>query len=195
MKLYTTKNSGNGYKVALLLSMLKRPYETVLVDFANGEHKREPFTSLNPRSQVPVLEDEGRVLWDSSACLVYLARKYGGDEWLPGDPGQMGEAMQWVALALNEIQFGLQYARGIVRGIRTGHYEEGAELGRKGLAVLEGRLRSNEWLALGRPTIADIACYPYTALSPEGGFQLERYPSVQAWLKRVEALPGWVKRV
>ncbi|MCC6534493.1 MAG: glutathione S-transferase family protein [Burkholderiales bacterium] len=193
MKLYTTKSSGNGYKVALLLSMLNRQYETVLVDFPGGEHKRESFTALNPRSQVPVLEDAGRVIWDSSACLAYLARKYGGEQWLPSEPGQMAEVLQWVALALNEIQFGLQYARGIVRGIRSGHYDECAALGRKGLDVLEGRLRGNDWLALGRPTIADIACYPYTARAPEGNVSLEPYPKVQAWLQRVEALPGYFK--
>ena len=193
MKLYTTKNSGNGYKVALLLSMLGQAYETVLVDFADGAHKRKPFIDLNPRSQVPVLEDGGRVLWDSSACLVYLARKHGGDAWLPSDPGQMGEVMQWVALALNEIQFGLQYGRGIVRGIRSGNYEECAELGRKGLAVLEGRLQGNEWLALGHPTIGDVACYPYTARAPEGNISLEPYPAVQAWIKRFEALPGFFR--
>ena len=61
-----------------------------------------------------MIEDEGRVLWDSSACLVYIARKYGGEQWLPGDPGEMAEVIQWVALALNELQYGLQYARGIV---------------------------------------------------------------------------------
>ena len=189
----TTKSSGNGYKVALLASMLNQKYDTVIVDFANGEHKRQPFTDLNPRSQVPVLEDGGRVLWDSSACLAYLARKYGGEQWLPSDPGQMAEVLQWVALALNEIQFGLQYGRGIVRGIRTGNYEECAELGRKGLGVLEARLRDNQWLALGRPTIADVACYPYTARAPEGNIALDPYPSVQAWIKRFEALPGYLK--
>lgn len=193
MKLYTTKSSGNGYKVALLLSMLGQPYETVLVDFAGGEAKRKPFIDLNPRSQVPVIEDGGRVLWDSSACLVYLARKYGGERWLPADPGQMGEVMQWVALALNEIQFGLQYARGIVKNIRTGHYEECAELGRKGLSVLENRLLGREWLALDRPTIADVACYPYTARAPEGNVSLESYPCVRAWHQRFEALPGYFR--
>lgn len=193
MKLYTTKGSGNGYKVILLLSFIGAKYETVYVDTAAGELKKQPFLSLNPRGQVPVIEDEGRVLWDSSACLAYIARKYGGEQWLPSDPGQMGEVMQWVALALNEIQFGLQYGRGIVRGIRTGNYEECAELGRKGLAILDARLKSNPWLALGRPTIGDIACYPYTARAPEGNLPLDPYPSVQAWIKRFEALPGFVR--
>ena len=65
-----------------------------------------------------MIDDNGRVLWDSSACLVYLARKYGGNQWLPTDPGEAGEVQQWIALASNEIQFGLQYGRGIVRGAR-----------------------------------------------------------------------------
>jgi glutathione S-transferase len=192
VKLYTFKGSGNGYKVALLLALMKQPYETVLLDTASGEHKRTPFLDLNPRAQVPVIEDAGRVLWDSSACLAYIARKYGGERWLPGDPGEMAEVLQWVALGLNEIQFGLQYARGIVKGIRSGDYEACAEVGRKGLAILEERLRANDWLALGRLTIGDIACYPYTARAPEGNISLDPYPCVQAWLKRIEQLPGYI---
>ena len=193
MKLYMTKGSGNAYKVSLLLSMLNIKYDPVILDTANKEHKRKPFLDLNPRGQVPVIDDDGRVLWDSNACLVYLARKHGGEQWLPSEPGQMGEVMQWIALALNEIQFGLQYGRGIVRGIRKGHWEECAELGRQGLAILDARLTSNQWLALGRPTIADVTCYPYTARAPEGNISLEPYPAVQAWIKRFEALPGYFK--
>jgi glutathione S-transferase len=193
MKLYMTKGSGNAYKVSLLLSMLNVKYDPVILDTANKEHKKKPYLDLNPRGQVPVIEDNGRVLWDSSACLVYLARKHGGDKWLPTDPGEAAEVQQWIALASNDIQFGLQYARGIVRGIRKGNYEEFAELGKQGLAVLEGRLGSNQWLALGRPTIADVACYPYTSRAPEGNISLEPYPGVQAWIKRFEALPGYFK--
>ena len=173
--------------------MLDVKYEPVILDTKNKENKRKPFLDLNPRGQVPVIEDGGRVLWDSSACLVYLARKHGGDKWLPTDPGEAAEVQQWIALASNDIQFGLQYARGIVRGIRKGNYEECAELGKQGLAVLEGRLKSNQWLALGRPTIADVACYPYTSRAPEGNISLEPYPGVQAWIKRFEALPGYFK--
>ena len=193
MKLYMTKGSGNAYKVSLLLSMLNIKYDPVILNTAEKEHKRKPYLDVNPRGQVPAIEDGGRVLWDSSACLVYLARKYGGNQWLPSDPGEAGEVQQWLALAGNEIQFGLQYARGIVRSIRTGHYEECAELGRQGLAILDARLSSNQWLALGRPTIADVACYPYTSRAPEGNISLEPYPSVQAWIKRFEALPGYFK--
>lgn len=196
MKLYMTAGSGNAYKPRLLLAMLKVPYEKVIVDTRGGENKRDPFLKLNPRGQVPVLDDDGHVLWGSTACLVYIVRKHGGDQWLPTEPLAMAEVMQWLELAQNELHYGLQWARGLVTGIRKlGRYEEYSEYGRNGLAVLEGRLKTNQWLALGRPTIADVACYPYASVAPEGKFKLEDYSSVVAWLKRFEALPGWEKRV
>jgi glutathione S-transferase len=196
MKLYMTQNSGNAYKARLLLSMLDVSYEKALVDFPGQEHKKEVFLKLNPRGQVPALEDEGRVFWGSTACLVYIARKHGRDKWLPEDAAGAAEVMQWLELAQNELHYGLQWARGLKTGIRKmGSYDEYQGYGSSGLAVLDRRLKGNQWLALGRPTIADIACYPYVAVSPEGGFKLEDYPAVAAWLKRVEALPGWVKRV
>lgn len=194
MKLYMTQSSGNAYKVRLLLEMLKVPYEKAMVDFPNKEHKQRAYLAINPRGQVPALEDEGRVFWDSTACLVYVARKHGGERWLPTDPAGMAEVMQWLALSNNELHYGLQWGRGVVNKIKTGNLEEYQGYGNKGLEVLQGRLKGNDWLALNRPTIADLACYPYVALSPEGGFKLENYPAVQAWVKRVEALPGWVKR-
>ncbi len=195
MKLYMTERSGNAYKPRLLLAMLNVPYEKVLLDFAKKEQKQEPFLRLNPRGQVPVMEDEGRVFWGSTACLAYIARKHGGDKWLPADPAGVAEVMQWLELAQNELHYGLQWARGVKTGIRKiGSYDEYAGYARNGLQVLEGRLGSNQWLALGRPTIGDVACYPYVSVAPEGGFRLEDYPGVMAWMKRFEALPGWVKR-
>jgi glutathione S-transferase len=196
MKLYMSQNSGNAYKARLLLSMLQVQYEQAIVDVRAGEHKKEPYLKLNPRGQVPALEDGGRVLWGSTACLTYIARKHGGDKWLPTEPAGMAEVMQWLELAQNELHYGLQWARGVKTGIRKfGSYDEYQGYGKNGLAVLDYRLKSNQWLALGRPTVADVACYPYVAVSPEGGFKLEDYPAVAAWVKRFEALPGWIKRV
>lgn len=196
MKLYITPTSGNAWKVRLLLSMLKKDYETISLDTKKGEHKAPEFLKLNPRGQVPVLEDGDQVFWDSTACLVYLARKYGGEQWLPTDAAGMAQVQQWLALSNNELHYGLQWARGVKIGIRSiGSYDEYATYGRNGLAVLEGRLKTNDWLACGRPTIADLACYCYTAVSPEGGLPHDNCPGVAAWVKRVEALPGWIKRV
>ncbi len=196
MKLYITDTSGNAWKVRLLLSMLKLPFETVILDTKKGEHKAPEFLKLNPRGQVPVLVDGDKVFWDSTACLVYLAREYGGESWLPTDAVGMAQVQQWLALSNNELHYGLQWARGRKIGIRSvGDYEEYATYGRTGLAVLEGQLKNRQWLVGSGPTIADLACYCYTSVSPEGGFDLAAHPSVSAWLKRVEALPGWIKRV
>ena len=194
MKLYLTDSSGNSYKVRVLASLLKVPYEKVYVDWDAKEHKQPAFLGKNPRGQVPVMEIEGKTFWDSTAHLVYIARKYGGDKWLPGDPLGMAEVAQWLAFAQNEIYFGLQWARGVVKGLKpAGDVEEYRGYGRKALDVLTWRLKEHDWLALGRPTIADIACYPYVKRAPEGGFDLGAHPAVKAWLARCEALPGWVK--
>jgi glutathione S-transferase len=101
-----------------------------------------------------------------------------------------------VALAGNEILFGLQYTRrGENQGRWTaGNLEQGQALGRVALNALEGRLKGNDWLALGRPTIADVACFPYTETAPEANLPLEPYPGVAAWLARCKALPGWAGR-
>src|SRR5688500_9021505 len=96
MKLYMTESSGNSYKVRVLASILKVPYEKVYVDWDAREHKQPPFLALNPRGQVPVMEIEGRFLWDSTAHLIYIARKHGGEHWFPTDPLAMAEVAQWL---------------------------------------------------------------------------------------------------
>ena len=197
MKLYYMPVSGNAYKVRILLSLLQVPYEKVVLrGGVEKEHKRPEFLKLNPRGEVPVVEDEGTALWDSSACLVYIARKYGGEAWLPSAPAAMAQVMQWVALAGNEIQYGLQYARrGVLQDRWTaGTLEQGQALGRIALNVLETRLKDNAWLALGRPTIAEVACFPYVETAPEARVPLDPYPGILSWLARCKALPGWAAR-
>lgn len=195
MKLYLFERSGNAYKVRLLLSMLDVPYDKVLLDHAHGELKSPDFLRLNPRGQVPVLEDDGQIFWESTGALVYLARRFGGEQWLPSGAAEMAQVMHWMAFAQNEVLFGLQWARAVMLKLRGGDVEEYRGYGRAGLAILEQHLSGNRWLALGRTTIADIANYPYVSLAPESGIPLEPYPSVVAWVKRVEALPGWIRRV
>ena len=196
MKFYGAAASGNAYKVRILLALLRVPHETVQISFANGEHKTAEFLRLNPRGEAPVIEDDGAVIWDSGACLVYLARKYGGEEWLPLTPALMAEVMQWMALAASEIQFGLQYARrGLAQGRWTaGTLEQNHAVARVALDAIERRVQHHEWLAQGRPTIADVACFPYVETAAESGIPLETYPNVSAWLERCKALPGWPKR-
>lgn len=85
MKLYLAERSGNAYKARLLLSLLNIPYEKVAINLAGLERKQPEFLKLNPRGQVPVLDDDGRVIWDSTAVLVYIARRHGGETWLPAE--------------------------------------------------------------------------------------------------------------
>lgn len=196
MKLYAAEPSGNSYKVKILLSLFKVSHETVLLDFSKKEHKQAPFLKLNPRGEVPVIEDDGRVIWDSAACLVYIARKYGGEQWFPREPAAMAEVMQWLALAATEIQVGLQYTR---RGLRMGRWtagtlEQGQAIGRVALAALENRVQDHEWLALDHPTIAEPACFPYVETASEAQLPLDDYPGVAAWIARCKALPGWPAR-
>ena len=75
MKVYLGTVSGNSYKVKILLALLKAPHEVVIVDLKNKEHKGAAFLKINPRGEVPALEDNGKVFWDSAACLAYIARK------------------------------------------------------------------------------------------------------------------------
>lgn len=193
MRLYDVEVSGNCYKVRLLLSLLGIDCEMVAVDLRTRREQKSPeFLRMNPRGQVPVLTDGDVTIWDSQAILVYVARKHGGDQWLPIEPAAMAEVMQWLAFAGNEVLYGMARARAIEVFGRPGSMEEAQAAGRGGLAVLEGHLKTRDWLALDRLTIADIACFPYVALAPEGGLALDDYPATGAWIGRIRALPGFV---
>ena len=192
MKLYTNERSGNAYKLRLLLTLLDVPFDKVAIDLAKREQKEPQYLKLNPRGQVPVLEDSDKIFWGSTAALVYIARKHGGEKWLPIDPAAIAEVMQWLELAQNEIHYGLQFARAIKNMGRPGNLEECQAYGRTALRVLDGHLANREWLALGRMTIADIACFPYVAMAPDADISLDEYTAVTAWIGRIKALPRYI---
>jgi glutathione S-transferase len=192
MHLYDAPRSGNCHKVRMLLAQLELAHEVVTVDLAAGENRQPAYLVLNPRGQVPLLEDEGQLIWDSQAILVYLARRYGGETWLPGAPLAMARVMQWLAVSENEIQYGLARARAARQFEAPWNLEECQRTGRAALDLLERQLAASPWLAAGHITIADLACYPYVALAPQAGLELEGYPSVRAWIGRIQALPRYV---
>lgn len=192
LKLYSYPISGNAYKVRLMLALLGLDYALVNVDLRAGETQTLAFKRLNPRGQVPVLVDGETVIWDSLAILVYLARRYSAGEWLPTDIGGETQVMQWLAVSENEMLYGLARARATLLLKRPFNLEQCQAEGKAGLDVMEQHLAVNQWLAAGKPTIADIACYPYVLLAPMGEVSLEPYSRVREWLARVEALPGWV---
>ena len=191
MKLYNAPLSGNCYKIRLLLALLEKKHELIAVNLS-GETRTEAFRKLNLRGQIPVLEDDGVTLWDSQAILVYLARRYGGEQWLPTAPAEMAEVMQWMAVAENELLYGLARARAVKLFNRPWHFEQSQEHGRAGLQVMDDHLASRQWLAIGHLTIADIACYPYVGLAPAGEISLNDYPNVQAWMEQIQKLPNYI---
>ena len=192
MKLYDLERSGNGYKARLMLALLSLPYEPVRVDLPSGAHKQPEFLSLNPLGEIPVLVDGDLVLRDSHAIVAYLARKHGGETWLPSEPADMARVLQWVSTAANDIARGPADARRHdLLGYKLDIDKARAQTIRV-LGVVEKHLEGRDWLELGRPTIADICCFPYIALSYQGGIALDDYPKLRAWVARIKALPGFV---
>jgi len=191
MKLYNAELSGNCYKIRLFLSLLGIDYQAVAVNMGDGDHKKPDFLRMNPRGQLPVLDDQGIVIWDSMAILVYLARKYGAASWLPTEPESMALVMQWLALSENEILYGLARARAVKKFSQAWDLVQSQQIGMVALSALEGQLKSHAWLVGEQVTIADLACYPYVALAPEGEVSLDAFPSIQQWIMRIQALPGY----
>lgn len=184
--------SGHSHRAELLLSLLGLKATVVEVDLRKGAHKQPDFLKINAFGQVPVLEDGHDVIADSNAILVYLARKYGGEQWLPSDPLQAAKVERWLSVAAGQIASGPARAR-LITVFGAGYNpEETIANAHALLKVVEAELQGRQWLVGSQPTIADVAAYTYIAHAPEGNVSLEPYPAVRAWLKSVEALPGFV---
>lgn len=192
MKLYHHPLSGHAHRAVLFASLLAVPHELVEVDLKAGAHKRPEFLALNPFGQVPVLEDDGVVIADSNAILVYLAKKAGRTDWLPEDAEGAAAVQRWLSVAAGEVAYGPAAARLITVFGAAFNPDEVIARAHTLLGRLEARLAGADWLVGAAPTIADVAIYSYVARAPEGNVDLSAYPNVTAFLRRVEALPGFV---
>ena len=195
VKLYTFPLSGHAHRVQLALSLLNVPTELIEVDLRKGAQKQANFLALNPFGQVPVIDDNGTVVSDSNAILVYLARKYGNTDWLPSDVAGEAAVQRWLSVAAGLVAFGPAAAR-LVTVFGAG-FNADEVIGRAhGLfKVMNAELSAKPYLIGSKPSIADVACYTYIAHAPEGNVSLADYPNVRAWLSRIEALPGFVPMV
>ncbi|MEN2752182.1 glutathione S-transferase [Psychrobacter sp. FBL11] len=192
MELYDLEVSGNCYKIRLFLALIKQPYTLHSVDFLGGEHKNETSIERNAFGEVPVLIDGDLTLRDSQAILVYLARKFDRTDWYPTTPAEEAKVVQWLMVAESEIARGPNDAR---LHDKFG-YELDIDMARnksaRVLDILNKHLSDRDWLELDRPTLADLACFPYVALSEEGGVSLKPYPAITDWIERIKALPDFV---
>jgi glutathione S-transferase len=192
MKLYHHPLSGHAHRARLFVSLLGLPHELVEVDLKAGEHKTPEFLKLNPFGQVPILDDDGVVIADSNAILVYLAKKAGRTDWLPEDPSGAAAVQRWLSAAAGEVAYGPAAARLIT--VFGAKYNADEVIARAHVLLkrLESRLAEQDWLVGEGPTIADVAIYSYVARAPEGNVDLSGYPAVNAFLRRIEELPGFV---
>ncbi|WET08769.1 MULTISPECIES: glutathione S-transferase family protein [unclassified Pseudomonas] len=193
IKLYGFPLSGHSHRVELMLSLLGLPSEFILVDLKQGAHKAAEFVdTINPFGQVPAIDDNGTVLADSNAILVYLASKYGNGQWLPSDPLGQARVQRWLSAAAGQLHVGPATARlAVVFGADV---DTVTAISRSHalLQLVEQQLGQSRFLASEQPSIADIAFYTYVAHAPEGNVSLADYPQVRAWLASIEALPGFV---
>jgi glutathione S-transferase len=194
LKLYDYLESGNGYKVRLLLHQLGIPFERVELDILRGETRTPEFLRLNPNGRIPLLQlEDGRCLAESNAIQWYLAE---GTRFLPDDRVGRAQALQWMFFE----QYSHEPYIAVLRfWTHAGWLEEKAaqvperrERGLAALGVMERELERRDWFAGDRYSIADIALYAYTHVAGEGGFDLAAFPAVQRWLARVREQPGHV---
>jgi glutathione S-transferase len=192
MKIYQHPLSGHSHRVVLFASLLGLNAELVEVDLMSGAHKKPEFLAMNSFGQVPVLDDNGTIVSDANAILVYLAKKYGPSSWLPEDAMGTAQVQRWLSVAAGEIAYGPAAARLIT--VFGAGFNADEVIGRAHdlLGKMESHLANRDWLAADHPTIADIAAYSYIARAPEGNVDLSKYTAVKRLLSRVEALPGFV---
>ena len=192
MKLYHYPLSGHAHRARLFISLLGIPHELVEVDLGSGAHKTPEFLALNSFGQVPVLDDNGTIISDSNAILVYLATKLGRTDWLPTDAKGAAAVQRWLSVAAGDVAFGPAAARLVT--VFGAKFNPEDVIGRAHVLLkrLEAHLTDGDWVAGTGPTIADVALYSYLSSAPEGNVDLLPYPRVNALLRRIEALPGFV---
>ncbi len=195
-RLYDNNASRNGYKVVLLLTQLGVRFERVELDIFRGASRRPEYLAKNPAGKIPALElEDGTVLAESCAILCYLAE---GTPFMPDDRVLRAQVLRWMFFEQNAHETSVAEARFILgypelsEG-RTGDIlAEKQSRGNAALALMEQHLGTHDFFAAGRYPIADIALYGYTHVAGEGGFDMSRYPAIQAWCARVAGQPGYV---
>ena len=196
MKLYNVAYSGNSYKVRLLLAHLGIRCEIVELDILKAESRTPEFLKINPNGRTPVLDDNGFILAESNAILAYLAR---GTRYLPDDRKAWALVFQWMFFEqyshepyIATSRFWLQHKPDSPE--RTAILQARRDGGWAALKIMEAHLAKHDFF-VGNYSIADIALFAYTHLSHEGGFPLNNFPEIHAWIERVRSQPGFAPMI
>jgi glutathione S-transferase len=198
MKLYDYPPSGNGYKVRLALATLTIPYEYIPLDILAGQTRTPEFLAKNPNGRIPLLQlpDES-YLAESNAILFYLAQ--GSDLW-PKTTLDQAKVLQWMFFEqyshepnIATVRYWISIKKISTKDPEYLQVEPKKLQGYAALSVMESHLKSNQYFVGNAYSIADIALYAYTHVAQEGGFDLQSYPAISSWLKRVAGKPNHVK--
>ena len=194
--LYQQHDSGNCYKVRLLLAHLGRPFQTVAVSALDGSTRQPEFLAKNPIGKVPTVQlEDGRYLAESNAILLHLAER---TALLPADAYTRAKAYEWLFFEQYSHEPAIAVRRALTvyagRGVEAtpARMAQLLDAGNRALGVMERRLAGNEWLAGEAFSIADISLYAYTHMAGDGGYDLATFPYIGNWLARVAAQPGHV---
>ncbi len=194
MKLYCFGESGNAYKAALTLTMTDTPWEPVFVDFFNGETRTPEFRALNAMGEVPVLVDGDTVLTQSGVILDYLSSKTG--KFGGRSAAERRDVLRWMFWDTHKLSGQAGPCRFMMNFIPEEKRPEGVIPFLQGrlksaYKVLDGHLANRSWIAGDGPTVADFACCGYLYYPEPFGFDRADWPSIDAWLERIAALPDW----
>ncbi len=194
MLLYDNPDSGNCYKVRLLLAQLGIPCERRELSVTDRSNRRELLGDLNPALRVPTLVlDDGRALGESNAILWYLGE---GTPYVPDDRFERAQVLQWQFFEQYDHEPNIAVARFWLHHrkeqLDRAALAERRAAGYRALDAMERHLAGRAFLVGGRYTLADISLYAYTHVAGEGGFDLEKYPAIRAWLGRVASQKGHV---
>lgn len=194
-KVFGMSDSGNCYKVKLLLEQLQAQYQWEELDVLNGATKTPAFLNVNPHGQVPTLEiSPGQYLPESNAILCYLAD---GTTFWPSERNTRADTLRWLFFEQNSHELYVAGARSICKFLPSNHPRRAElprlyERGYQALALMEQALSRRSFLVGDAYSIADIALFAYTHVAADGGFELAHFPAVNAWIERVKAQPLFV---
>jgi glutathione S-transferase len=194
-ELHCFAQSGNAYRVALMLNMIGADWKPVWVDFFNGATRKPEFRAdKNEMGEVPVLIHGAKKLSQSGVCLSYLAERSG--KFLPEGDDERLECLRWLLFDNQKVNGFLGPYRYFLNFAPS--RDPGAETFLKGridssLAIVDKHLAASPFVVGEHPTIADVSLAAYLFYpAEEFGFDIvKNYPAIGAWMERIKALPGW----
>ncbi|RKH09550.1 glutathione S-transferase family protein [Corallococcus sp. CA047B] len=199
MKLYFHPLSGNSRRVLLVAAHLDVPLERIVVDLPKGEQRGAPHLKLNPNGRVPVLDDDGFLLWESRAIMQYLTEKTPGQTLLPTDAHGRADVSRWLfwcaahmapanTILVFENFVKAQTGRGPADPAEVAR---GEALVAQNAQLLDAHLKDRTWVAQDRLTLADFSLAASFALAGPARLPISDYANLRAWLGRVQELEAW----